>query len=68
MVILSGVDERTGQVMHGRWAYTSKDFRWNARFVDILGQAEDGTRTIDYGRFDEVVPDSLDRAEPSAAT
>ena len=53
VVVLSGVDDRTGQTIHGRWAYTPKDLRWNARFVDILGEAEDGARTINYGKFDE---------------
>jgi inward rectifier potassium channel len=56
IVILSGVDERTGQTIHGRWAYASSDIRWNAKFVDILGQLPDGTRTIDYRRFNEVEP------------
>ena len=53
IVVLSGVDERTGQTIHGRWAYTPKDLRWNARFVDILGLDEHGVRTVDYGRFDD---------------
>ena len=53
IVVLSGVDERTGQIIHGRWAYTPKDLRWNARFVDILGLDEHGVRTVDYGRFDD---------------
>lgn len=56
IVVLSGIDDRTGQTMHGRWAYTGRDIRWNARFVDILEQLPDGTRTIDYRRFDEVEP------------
>jgi inward rectifier potassium channel len=53
IVVLSGVDERTGQIIHGRWAYTPKDLRWNARFVDILGLDKHGVRTVDYGRFDD---------------
>ena len=53
IVVLSGVDERIGQIIHGRWAYTPKDLRWNARFVDILGLDEHGVRTVDYGRFDD---------------
>ena len=56
IVVLSGVDERTGQIIHGRWAYTPRDLRWNARFVDILGLDEQGVRTVDYGRFDDVQP------------
>ena len=53
IVVLSGVDERTGHIIHGRWAYTPKDLRWNARFVDILGLDTHGVRTVDYGRFDD---------------
>jgi len=55
IVVLSGVDERTGQTIHGRWAYAPKDICWNAKFVDILGQMADGTRTIDYHHFDHIV-------------
>jgi len=54
IVVLSGVDERTGHTIHGRWAYTPSDLRWNARFVDILGKDDEGVRTVDYGRFDDV--------------
>jgi len=54
IIVLSGVDERTGQTIHGRWAYTPSDLRWNARFVDILGKDDKGVRTVDYGRFDDV--------------
>ncbi len=70
IVVLSGVDDRIGQPIHGRWAYTPKDLRWNARFVDIIGQAEDGTRTIDYGRFDmiEELPDGSVQVAARAST
>jgi len=54
IVVLSGVDERTGHTIHGRWGYTPGDLRWNARFVDILGKDEKGIRTVDYGHFDDV--------------
>lgn len=56
IVVLSGTDGRTGQTMYARWAYALPDIRWHSRFVDILGQLEDGTRTIDYDRFHDVVP------------
>lgn len=56
IVVLSGIDDRTGQTMHGRWAYTASDIRWNARFVDILDQLPDGTRTIDYRHFHDIEP------------
>jgi inward rectifier potassium channel len=56
IVVLSGIDDRTGQSIHGRWAYAPSDIRWNARFVDILGQSTDGTRTVDYRKFNEIEP------------
>jgi len=56
IVVLAGVDDRTGQTMHGRWAYTPGDIRWQTRFVDILGLASDGARTIDYRHFHDIEP------------
>ena len=55
IVVLSGTDGRTGQTMYSRWAYSQSDLRWDSRFVDILGEAEDGGRTIDYDRFHDVI-------------
>ena len=56
IVVLAGMDDRTGQTIHGRWAYSPSDIRWDTRFVDILGQAPDGARTIDYGHFHDTEP------------
>jgi inward rectifier potassium channel len=56
IVVLSGTDGRTGQTIYARWAYSQCDLRWDSRFVDILGEAEDGGRTIDYDRFHDVSP------------
>ena len=56
IAVLSGTDGRTGQTIYARWAYPASDIRWDSRFVDILGEAEDGARTIDYDRFHEIVP------------
>jgi inward rectifier potassium channel len=66
IVVLSGIDDRTGQGMHGRWAYAPSDICWNAKFVDILGQLPDGTRTIDYRQFDSVIREDSD-STPQAA-
>lgn len=54
VAILSGVDERTGQTIYARWAYGPEDIRWNACFVDILGETPDGVRTVDYRHFHDV--------------
>jgi len=56
VVVLSGTDERSGQTIHGRWAYSPSEIRWNSKFVDILDQLPDGTRTIDYRHFNDVEP------------
>ncbi len=61
IIVVSGTDDRTGQTMYGRWSYAAGDLRWNARFLDILGQ-EDGVRTIDYRRFHDVEQMAADRA------
>lgn len=57
IVIVSGTDEISGQIIHDRWAYMPGDISRDARFVDIITTAPDGTRTIDYSRFHEVVGD-----------
>ena len=54
IVVLSGVDEISGQPIHARWAYTPEDIRWSTRFADILGIDGQGIRTIDYSRFHNV--------------
>lgn len=56
IAFLSGVDEISGQTIHGRWAYCAADINWGYRFADIISNAPDGWRTIDYSRFHEVLP------------
>jgi inward rectifier potassium channel len=55
IVILSGTDEISGQVIHDRWAYDPGDVHRDVRFADIITTASDGTRTIDYSRFHDVL-------------
>lgn len=57
VVILSGFDDSSGQTIHGRWSYRADEIAWNARMIDIVGTAPDGTRTIDYARFHDVESD-----------
>jgi inward rectifier potassium channel len=56
LIVVSGTDDRTGHTMYGRYAFGPADLRWNMRFADILGQTDEGLRTIDYRCFDAVVP------------
>jgi inward rectifier potassium channel len=51
VVVVSGVDAHSGQLIHGRWAYSAHDIRWGHRLVDIVQRLPSGERLIDYGRF-----------------
>jgi inward rectifier potassium channel len=51
IVSIVGLDETFSQQIHARHAYDAGDIRWNHRFIDIIGRAEDGRRSIDYRRF-----------------
>jgi inward rectifier potassium channel len=50
----TGMDETIAQTIHARHRYGLHDIVYNARFVDVLQVDDNGTRTIDYGRFHEV--------------
>ena len=59
---LTGVDETISQAMHARHYYVAGDIAWNQRFKDIIHQAADGHRYIDYAHFHDVTSSSaLDR-------
>lgn len=50
----TGLDETIGQPIHARYRYRLDDIVYNARFVDVLTIADDGTRLIDYATFHDV--------------
>jgi inward rectifier potassium channel len=50
----TGLDETIGQAIHARHTYKLDEIVYNARFADVLTVEDDGTRTIDYGRFHDV--------------
>lgn len=52
---LTGLDETIGQTIHARTRYGLDDIVPNARFADVLSDAPDGTRVIDYRKFHDVV-------------
>jgi inward rectifier potassium channel len=56
VVTLVGIDETFAQTIHARHTYGAADIVWDHRFADILSRLEDGTRVIDYRRFDDIVP------------
>jgi inward rectifier potassium channel len=56
VITLVGIDETFAQTIHARHTYGGADIVWNHHFADILSRLEDGTRVIDYRRFDELIP------------
>ncbi len=54
-MVLSGADDRYAQRVHARHSYDSSEVVWDKRFADILSFGEGGRRTVDYGRFHDVV-------------
>lgn len=60
IVVLSGVDEHSSATVHTRRSYAPEEFRWGARFVDIISpSAGIATRTFDFSRFHDTQPAEL---------
>jgi inward rectifier potassium channel len=59
IVSLTGLDETFSQTVHARKSYGPADIRWGARLSDIMTANPDGTASIDYSRFDEIVSAGL---------
>jgi inward rectifier potassium channel len=53
---LVGMDESFLQNVHARYVWTDDEIAWGMRFVDVLQELPDGSFSIDYSRFDDVVP------------
>jgi inward rectifier potassium channel len=53
---LVGLDESFLQTIHVRYVWTADEIAWGMRFVDVLQELPDGSFSIDYSHFDEVVP------------
>jgi hypothetical protein len=45
--------------VHARYSYLGGDILWGQRFVDILERSPNGTLSIDYTHFDDVVPSDI---------
>jgi inward rectifier potassium channel len=58
---LAGTEESIDQVIRARYSYTSEDFRWGHRFVDIISVGPGAKRILDYTHFHDTLPD-----EPAA--
>lgn len=56
LAILTGLDSTFGQTIHARFAYSTEDFRENAKFKDIVVELADGTRQVNLDRISEWEP------------
>jgi inward rectifier potassium channel len=56
VVSLVGLDESFLQNVHVRYVWKADEIAWGMRFVDVLQELPDGSFSIDYSRFDDVVP------------
>jgi inward rectifier potassium channel len=56
VINMSGTDESTGQTLSARADYADSDIHWNATFRDVLMEDANGVLHIDYAKFDEVQP------------
>jgi inward rectifier potassium channel len=60
IVVLSGVDEHSSATVHTRRSYAPEEFRWGARFVDIISPGTAMTaRSFDFSRFHDTQPAEL---------
>ncbi|MBE9039969.1 ATP-sensitive inward rectifier potassium channel 10 [Oscillatoriales cyanobacterium LEGE 11467] len=60
VVMLTGLDEAGSQTVHASYLYAPEDILWNHRFVDVLTPCPSGARYIDYPRFHDTQPLSLE--------
>jgi inward rectifier potassium channel len=56
IVTMTGIDETFSTAIYARYVYDNVGIIWGHRFVDILGESEDGVPTLDYRRFNQVEP------------
>ena len=54
IVSIIGLDETFSQTVHTRHTFELADVIWNARFADVLITHPDGSRSVNYTRFDEI--------------
>jgi inward rectifier potassium channel len=63
---LSGLDETMGQTIHARYDYGLDDCIVNARFADVVISNKDGSRTVDYTFFHDIIPLEAEAATEKA--
>jgi inward rectifier potassium channel len=55
IVSIIGLDETFSQTVHARHTFELDEIIWGARFADVLVLHPDGSRSVDYTRFDDIV-------------
>ncbi len=55
VVSLTGIDDWTAQLVHSNHLYKYDEILYNKRFADILSNNDDGSVTMDYSQFNELV-------------
>lgn len=56
IVSFVGIDNTSGQTIHGRHSYTAKELLWNYRFVDVVLSDEKIGRYVDLNKFHDTEP------------
>jgi inward rectifier potassium channel len=56
LVTFTGYDATLAQTIHARYSYIADEILFNQRFVDIIEVRPDGTRRIDFNRFNQTEP------------
>jgi inward rectifier potassium channel len=56
VVTLVGLDETLAQTVHARHSWEHDEIVFDRRFVDVLAENEDGSRTMDLTKFHDTLP------------
>lgn len=55
VIALNGIDAWTSQVIHSSHMYKYDEIEYNKKFADILSENPDGSITMDYNQFDQLI-------------
>jgi inward rectifier potassium channel len=55
LILLTGVDETFSQTIHARTSYKQNEVIWNAKFVDMFIQGDNGKMGVDMRKIHEIV-------------
>ena len=68
VVTLIGLDETISQTVHARHSYDHDQIVFGGRFVDVLSENADGSRTLDLGKFHDFVPTDGEKVAPQTGS